>query len=214
VKETSAALLYYVSRTIFAGKTLSMETLFPLEPLYPAGFSYMEAFIDAREEEQLLGIIASLDLQNMQFQGYEAKRKVASFGHDWNFTTRQLSPGKMIPKEFNWLTEKVAKELLIPVESIVELLVTEYPGGAVINWHRDAPPFDIIAGISLSTYCIFKLRPYDKAKQNRKAIISLRVSPRSLYVMRGESRSDWEHSTAPVTAVRYSITLRTLREKG
>jgi alkylated DNA repair dioxygenase AlkB len=88
--------------------------------------------------------------------------------------------------------------------------LTEYPVGAVINWHRDAPPFDIIAGISLHSDCVFKLRPYDKAKQGRRSVISIPVKRRSLYIIRDTARTDWEHSIAPVNDVRYSITLRTL----
>jgi alkylated DNA repair dioxygenase AlkB len=187
-----------------------MDTLFPLEPLYPGGFTYEPDFIDAKEEAALLEVIAALDLHNMQFQGYEAKRRVASFGHDWNFTTRVLSKGQGIPKEFDPLIGKVCARLSLPLSAIAELLVTEYPVGSVINWHRDAPPFNIIAGVSLAADCTFKLRPYEKAKQNRKALVSLPVRRRSFYVLQDEARKDWEHSIAPVTGVRYSITLRTL----
>ena len=83
--------------------------------------------------------------------------------------------------------------------------------GSVINWHRDAPPFDIIAGISLLSDCSFKLRPYDKTKRKRNTIISFPVQRRSLYIMEGVARSEWEHSIAAVKQLRYSITLRTLR---
>jgi alkylated DNA repair dioxygenase AlkB len=101
------------------------------------------------------------------------------------------------------------------VNAIAELLVTEYPSGSVINWHRDAPPFNVIAGVSLQTSCTFRLRPYDKTKQKRSALISFPVTPRSLYIMAGAARSEWEHSNAPVNDTRYSITLRTLkREEG
>ena len=90
-------------------------------------------------------------------------------------------------------------------------MIIEYPPGAVINWHRDAPPFDIIVGISLLSNCTFKLRPHEKEKQTRSSIISFPVERRSLYVMQGPSRTDWQHSTNPVKETRYSITLRTLR---
>jgi alkylated DNA repair dioxygenase AlkB len=97
---------------------------------------------------------------------------------------------------------------------MAELLVTEYPPGSVINWHRDAPPFDVIAGISLSADCTFKLRPHEKEKQNRKSILSFPVKRRSLYLIQGEARTNWQHSIAPVKEMRYSITLRTLREQA
>ncbi|HEX2607481.1 MAG TPA: alpha-ketoglutarate-dependent dioxygenase AlkB [Flavisolibacter sp.] len=187
-----------------------MQSLFPLEPVWPEGFQYVPSFISPEEEAQLMETIRSIDLHTFLFQGYEAKRKVASFGYDWSFEKRTLSKGKPIPEAFQFLVQKVATHLLVETSAIGELLVTEYPAGSVINWHRDAPPFDRIIGISLATDCLFRLRPYDTAKQGRKSIHSIPVSRRSLYILQGASRTEWEHSIAPVKSQRYSITLRTL----
>jgi alkylated DNA repair dioxygenase AlkB len=189
---------------------LSMLTLFPEETRYPAGFTYEEGFITTEEENLLTAHIKTIALHPMQFRGYEAKRKVASFGWDWSFEQRELKKGQEIPAAFHWLIARVAHRLAIPADKIGELLLTEYPIGSVINWHRDAPPFDIIAGISLQADCVFKLRPHNTQKQGRKSTISIPVKPRSLYIIANEARSEWEHSTAPVQQVRYSITLRTL----
>jgi alkylated DNA repair dioxygenase AlkB len=70
--------------------------------------------------------------------------------------------------------------------------------------------FDLIAGVSLAADCQFKLRPYEKQQQSRKAVITLPVHKRSLYSMKGPLRSEWQHSTAPIEKTRYSITMRTL----
>lgn len=189
-----------------------MLTLFPVEDVLPDGFLYYPEFISMAEEEKLLQAIGDIELTAFEFQGYEAKRKVASFGWDWSFEKRTLSKGKDVPPSFNWLLQKVATYLMLPVTSISELLITEYPAGSVINWHRDAPPFDAIMGLSLLTDCVFKLRPYDKAKQSRKNTQAFPVERRSLYVIKGEARTAWEHSIAPVKEKRLSITLRTLRD--
>ena len=191
---------------------LHMSSLFPVEAVYPQGFKYGDNFITKEEEDLLLHEIAHLDLHTFNFQGYEAKRKVASFGYDWNFENRTLTKGKEFPPAFAFLVQKVSGHLKLAPELIGELLVTEYPPGSVINWHRDAPPFDVIAGISLNTDCTFKLRPQEKSRQGRGSVISIPVRRRSLYIMAGEARSAWQHSIAPVKAVRYSITLRTLKE--
>lgn len=185
--------------------------LFPVHLKLPDGFTYHNNFISEEEERSLLKTIEGITLHPMIFQGFEAKRKVASFGFDYSFDNRRLTQGKPIPAEFHWLVERVAGHLSIPTNQIAELLLTEYPVGSVINWHRDAPLFDVIAGISLSSDCLFKLRPHDKLKQTRKATITLPVSRRSLYIMSGISREEWQHSIAPVEQVRYSITLRTLK---
>lgn len=189
-----------------------MNTLFP-ELSFPPGFRYDPLFITASEEQAIMKIISGMELRPLYFQGYEAKRKVASFGYDWSFEKRQLSKGKEIPKAFVPLIKKLTTHLALPENIFAELLVTEYPVGAVINWHRDAPPFGLIAGISLMTDCIFRLRPYDRARQSRRSVLAFPVHRRSLYVMEGEARTAWEHSTAPVANVRYSITLRSLKEE-
>lgn len=188
-----------------------MNTLFDISPVLPSGFTYFPDFLTKDEEDSLYQQILKIDLHNMMFQGFEAKRKTASFGYDYSFDKRQLSKGKEIPKEFMSLLDRVGEKVEVKAEEFAELLVTEYPVGSVINWHRDAPPFDIIAGVSLLSDCVFKLRPHDKAKQNRSSIISFPVQRRSLYLMEGPSRSEWQHSIAPVKQVRYSITLRTLK---
>jgi alkylated DNA repair dioxygenase AlkB len=42
---------------------------------------------------------------------------------------------------------------------------------------------------------------------------SLTVQPRSVYLLRGAARTEWEHSIPAVEALRYSITFRSLRSK-
>jgi len=188
-----------------------MYSLFPEELPYPKGFFYLPDFISEKEEQDLLQVISQIALQTFTYQGFEAKRRTASFGYDYSFTTGQLQKGKAIPDAFHPLLTKVADHLHLTTAAFQELLVTEYPPGSVINWHRDAPPFALIAGISLNADCTFRLRPFDKAKQKRSAIISVPLLRRSLYIMQHEARSDWQHSIAPVKEPRYSITLRTLK---
>jgi alkylated DNA repair dioxygenase AlkB len=188
-----------------------MQTLFPLQPLYPEGFSYFPDFISRQEEALLLEEISKIELHTFNFHGYEAKRKVASFGYDYNFESKTLTKGNPIPSIFHPLIEKVSSRTKLDKEDFAELLITEYPVGSVINWHRDAFPFELIAGISLNSDCAFRLRPCDKAKQGRNSIISIPVKTRSLYIIEGSARTEWEHSISPVKDVRYSITLRSLR---
>ena len=190
-----------------------METLFPEENKFPEGFRYIPGFLDSEEEKELVAAISELELTPFIFHGYEAKRKVASFGYNYNFNDGSMPKEKPVPSVFEPVVKKVADFLSIAPQEFRQLLVTEYPAGSVINWHRDAPPFELIAGISLLTECKFRLRPYEKSRQTRSSIVSFTVHPRSLYVISGPARNRWQHSTAAVKNTRYSITLRTLREK-
>jgi alkylated DNA repair dioxygenase AlkB len=97
-------------------------------------------------------------------------------------------------------------------------LINEYPPGAPIGWHRDAPQYGIIAGLSLLSSCRMRLRPYispsdlpSRTGRPRRATHELTLVPRSAYLLAGEARSDYEHSIPPVKDRRYSITFRTLR---
>jgi alkylated DNA repair dioxygenase AlkB len=190
-----------------------MNTLFPVEPNFPEGFSYAPDFLTEGEEADLFDLVKNIDLHNFSFQGFKANRKVASFGYDYSFDNGKLTKGKEIPNAFDFIVEKVSKHVSVPPYEFAELLVTEYAPGTVINWHRDAPPFDLIAGISIMGDCTFRLRPHDKAKQTRSSIISFPVNRRSLYIIQGPARSEWQHSITPVKQTRYSITLRTLKKK-
>jgi len=188
-----------------------MNTLFDITPTLPTGFSYKDNFITEAEEIHLVQVIGGLELTSMQFHEYTAKRKVLSFGRGWSFTEQQLKTGNPIPAEFSFLVERIAQHLSIPPETIAQFLITEYPVGSVINWHRDAPPFETIIGISLLSDCSFKLRPQEKEKQTRKATITLTVKPRSMYIMTGASKTDWQHCTTPLNTIRYALTFRTLK---
>lgn len=190
-----------------------MNKVSPKESQFPEGFLYFPDFLTEQEEKDLLTGISKIELKTFTFQGYEAKRKVESYGYDYNFDNRSIKKGQSIPPIFNPLIEKVSAFLSLPANDFAELLITEYPIGAVINWHRDAPPFDLIAGISLLSDCRFRLRPHEKFKQNHSNVIAFPVHRRSLYILSGPARSEWQHSISPVKEVRYSITLRTLRNK-
>ena len=188
-----------------------MTTLFAFQPKYPPGFLYISDFITEDEERILLTEISQVELEEFVFRGFKANRKIASFGYDYSFDSKSLNKGKDIPPSFDFLIEKVSRHLSLKPGDFAELLVIDYPQKCVLNWHRDAPPFGIIAGISLLSDCIFKLRPVEKDKQTRSSIISIPVKRRSLYVMQGAARSEWQHSVSPVKQARYSITLRTLK---
>lgn len=124
-----------------------METLFPMEQILPEGFLYIPGFLSEQEEQDLLAEISSVELHTFTFQGYEAKRKVKSFGYNYHFNNRSVSRGDPIPPGFQPLIQKVSNEIPLSSSEFAELLVTEYPAGSLINWHRDAPPFGLIAGI-------------------------------------------------------------------
>ena len=94
-------------------------------------------------------------------------------------------------------------------ESLQQVLVTEYAPGAPIGWHRDKPVFQDVVAISFLAPCLLRFRRRLRDGWERR---SLDVMPRSAYVLRGAARTEWEHSIPPLSALRYSVTFRNLRD--
>jgi DNA oxidative demethylase len=96
----------------------------------------------------------------------------------------------------------------VSADDLVEALVQRYPVGATIGWHRDAPAFGVVVGLSLAAAS--RLR-FQRGKGDDRRVYELGLEPRSGYVLAGEARNAWQHSIRPARELRYSITFRTLR---
>ena len=177
-------------------------------PELPDGFMYHPGFLTEQEEQELLETIRSLSFENFNFHGYIAKRRIVQYGMEYSSSTRKAVPTHALPDNLLPYRNRAAQLVDISPESLVECIVTEYPPGAPIGWHRDAPQFEIVIGISLGGSCRMRFKPW-KAEGK---ITSVVLEPRSLYIISGQSRWQWQHSIPPVKETRYSITFRTLRE--
>ena len=110
------------------------------------------------------------------------------------------------------LRDRAAALVALDPEDFAEALVTEYPAGAGIGWHRDAPQFGpVIVGISLLGACRFR---FQRGQGTARETCALSVEPRSAYVLGGAARSTWQHAILPTKTLRYSITFRTLRRRA
>jgi DNA oxidative demethylase len=195
-------------------RAAQQRKLFDLGVTLPTGFVYRPDFLTPEEERTLLDYIEDLPLEHaVGNEGYEAKRRVMHFGWSYDFSASTLIPGPALPSWLRPTARKIAKWLDIPKECVVEALVTEYPEGAAIGWHRDNEMFETIIGVSLAGWCRLRLRPTRGRMRGKRTIadvVSLDVEPRSVYVMQEESRWFCQHSVPPVESLRYSITFRTL----
>jgi alkylated DNA repair dioxygenase AlkB len=176
----------------------------------PEGFLYQPDFLTAAEEAEVLRTITTLEFGPYDFRGYTAKRRVIAYGGGYGSGPQRMAIADTTMPEFLLpIRERAARVAGLRAEQIIQGMVTEYPVGAPIGWHRDAPQFGIIIGISLGSSARMRLKPY----QGKGKIISVMLQPRSIYVMSGEARSGFQHSLPAVKELRYSITFRTLAEK-
>jgi len=175
----------------------------------PDGFRYRANVVAPADEALLLERVKDLPLRDFEFHGYTGKRRVLSFGWQYDFNERRLRKTEDIPEFLLPLREAAAAFAEIAPGELQHVLVTEYQVGAGIGWHTDKAVFGDVIGISLLSSCVFRFRRKAGARWDRASVTA---EPRSAYLLRGPSRSEWEHSIPGVEALRYSITYRNLLE--
>lgn len=201
------------------GKSVNQIELIADPVPVPAGFHYRPDFISDDEERRLAKLIAGLQFSAVVMRGVAAKRRTAHFGRSYEFESFKLGPAPAIPEFLLPFRERAASLTSQQPDEFAEALVSEYSPGAAIGWHRDAPPFGVIVGISLLAPCTMKFRPWPVPAKaavhgaRRLRPVSQILEPRSAYVIAGEARSNWQHHIPPAEALRYSITFRTLRSR-
>jgi alkylated DNA repair dioxygenase AlkB len=174
----------------------------------PPGFVYHPDFLRVDEEAALLAGVTALEFHDVKMRGQVARRRTAHFGWTYGYETWRIEPGPPIPGDLLALRPRVAALAGVPDEALVEVLVTWYPTGAGIGWHRDAPMFGDVVGVSLGAPCRFRFQRGTAAARRTAAAV---LEPRSAYVLRGAARWQWQHSIPATAAERYSVTYRTLR---
>ena len=175
----------------------------------PSGLVYEPELLTEAEEGRLLDEIDRLEFHEIRMHGVVAKRTARHFGVDYDYErrgiTRQVEP---IPE---WLLRARAAGAALgklTTEDLVEALVQRYPEGAQIGWHRDAPMFGTVVGVSLLASARMRFR---RDVEGERQTFELELAPRSGYVLAGEARTKWQHHVPPTKSLRYSITFRTLR---
>lgn len=179
-------------------------------PILP-GLSYCEDFITEAEERRLIGLIEQLDLESFRFQQWTGKRQTRSFGWHYDFAAARFAPAEPIPDWLLPIKARAAAFADLDDDALVQAMVIRYDAGAGIGWHRDRPVFEHVTGISLGVPATMRFRRRLGSRFERAAAP---LSPRSLYLLGGEARHDWEHSIAALSETRWSITFRSLSKRG
>ena len=183
---------------------LALDPLLPL----PQGFEYRAEMVSAENETALLENFRELDFREFEFHGFRGNRRVVSFGLHYDFNVGSVSEMEAIPAFLLPLREMAADVAGIDPAELGHVLVTEYTPGAGIGWHRERPVFQDVIGISLVSPCRFRFRRRRGDDWERASLI---LEPRSIYLLRGPSRTQWQHSIPPGEHLRYSVTFRSLK---
>ena len=182
--------------------------LFERPATLPAGFRYRPDLVAPELEHELIAELEKLSFSPFEFHGFLGKRQVVSFGWRYDFGGGGLQRTDEIPQFLKPVRERAARNFGLQPDSFEQVLLTQYPAGSTIGWHKDRPVFDDVIGISLKSACTFRFRRKSDTGWERS---TLAVAPRSAYLLTGPARTDWEHSIPSVPELRYSITFRSLK---
>jgi DNA oxidative demethylase len=172
------------------------------------GLRYELELVPPAMERALLDVFEELRFDPIVIHGQAAKRTARHYGLSYDYQSRTPLPGEPVP---DWLLPAralAAKFAGFEPDELAEILVQRYPPGSTIGWHRDAPAFDTVIGLSLGGFS--RLR-FQRGKGEARKVYEIGLEPRSGYVLAGEARTSWQHSIPPTKEERYSITFRTLR---
>jgi alkylated DNA repair dioxygenase AlkB len=194
----------YASKRV---RELAQTDLFGAPAPVPEGFRYQPNLVTPEEEIELANQLARLPFEPFDFHGHLAHRHVVGFGFRYDYASRTVRKAAPIPTFLQPLRCKIAAFAGQPPDAFEQVLINAYRPGAGIGWHRDKPHFEEVVGVSLLAPCAFRFRKEIGGRWDR---LSVRVEPRSAYLMKGPARHVWEHSIPPLQNYRYSVTMRTM----
>jgi alkylated DNA repair protein (DNA oxidative demethylase) len=177
----------------------------------PEGLVLRPELLTVEEEAEMLQRLGDLRFDPIVMHGQAARRTARHYGLGYDYDSRTPQSGESIPEWLSPVRQRAADLAGEGPEDLVEVLVQRYPPGATIGWHRDAPAFGTVVGVSLAGTC--RLR-FQRGTGDRRRVWEIALEPRSGYVLAGEARRSWQHSIPPTKELRYSITFRTLRRRS
>ena len=150
------------------------------------GLQYIPEYITEDEQAQLL---EDIDRQIWQ---EDLKRRVQHYGYKYDYKKRVVDYSMYLGELPDWLLTIAQKfdERKLVTKIPDQVIINEYKPGQGIAAHIDCPPcFDkTIISLSLGSTCVMEF-----TNVKTKVKIPILLDPRSLIVLQGESRSEWQH---------------------
>lgn len=188
--------------------------LFAAAPL--PGLASADDFLSHQDEQTLIALIDAADLTPFRFQQWTGKRLTASYGWHYDFERGTASRADPMPDALLAVRSRAAAFAGLSAETLVQALLIRYDPGAGIGWHRDRPLFEHVVGVSLGAAATMRFRQRVGERAGRAVYRreALPLLPRGIYHLAGAARWDWEHSIAPIIEPRWSVTFRSLSDRG
>ena len=162
-------------------------------------------------EHSLIAHLAATDLSPFRFQGWLGNRKTKSFGWRYDFDDASFSRPNPFPNGSRRSAKPprrspvCARRISSTCFSPVTIQAPESAGTGTATCSRRS------SGSRSDRRPCFAS---DAARPGGFDRASVDLEPRSIYLLSGEARWDWEHRITPGDRLRFSITFRALSDKG
>lgn len=146
------------------------------------GLQYIPDFISPEFEQAIVKDIDSCEWST------ELKRRVQHYGYKYDYTRKSIDPSMKVQDLRPWMNSLFPAEIF--PEPPDQVILNEYEPGQGIFKHVDCPPCfkNTIASLSLLSACVMQFTSLRTGE-----LVELVLEPRSLLVLAGESRYDWQH---------------------
>ncbi len=151
------------------------------------GLELYPNFITEKEEKELVHSIDNSPWLN------DLKRRVQHYGYKYDYRARKIDNSLYLGELPNWskfLYQRMIDKKILNF-SPDQAIINDYQIGQGISSHIDCEPCfgDTIISISLGSSCVINF----EKDLNSKHKIGIFVEPRTLLVMKKESRYEWYH---------------------
>jgi alkylated DNA repair dioxygenase AlkB len=150
------------------------------------GLTYLPNYITSSEHDAVLRVI------DAQIWMTDLKRRVQHYGYRYDYRARAVTSDMYLGALPDWLADLGNRlhadgHIALPPTQVI---INEYLAGQGIAPHVDCEPCfgDTIISLSLGSACVMN---FSHLKSDTE--IPVLLEPRSLVIMRGESRYDWKH---------------------
>jgi len=171
-----------------------------------SGFSYYADFLDACEATALLASIEQLPYRVDTVRGKTMRRTIFCYGFDYNVGRRSATnPAPIMSESIATVRDRAAALANVDPATLEQAIIWKYPPRVGINWHVDHEAYGpVICGLSLGATARLRMKREDEEVRQM-------LDPGSLYIFRDEARYGWKHKVDGNSAMRFSITFRSMR---
>jgi alkylated DNA repair dioxygenase AlkB len=168
---------------------LGLEANLESDAIQIPGLTYLPHYITVDEQNKLIHII------DQQEWSTKLRRRVQHYGYRYDYKNGSLASSSYLGDLPDW-AGRIAKRLLddgLTTKVPDQVIINEYEPGQGITSHVDCVPCfgKTIISLSLGSSCVM-----DFTHSQIKQKASILLLPRSLVVMQGAARYEWQHSIA------------------